>query len=54
MKNTPHTGKFIVSSSAAMYLKKEEMFKSHSQNYNSVFYSIHFYYRTAVSAGGHV
>jgi hypothetical protein len=54
MNSTPHRGRFIVSSSAVRYLKKEEMFKIDSRKNNTNFDSVTFYDRTAVSAGGDV
>ena len=54
IKSIPHRGRFIASSSALMYLKKEEMFNFHNHKNNTNFDSVTFYDRTAVSAGGDV
>jgi hypothetical protein len=42
IKSSPHRGRFIVSSSAAMYLEKKEIFKFHNHNNNTNFDSITF------------
>jgi hypothetical protein len=52
-KSIPQRGRFIVPSSAVMYLKKE-MFKFHNHNNNTSFDLFTFYDRTAVSADGDV
>ena len=54
IKSSPHRGRFIVSSSAAMYLKKKEMFKFHNHNNNTNFDSVTFHDRTVLSVGGDV
>jgi hypothetical protein len=50
INSIPQRGRFSVSSSAVMYLKKEEMFKNHIYNNNTNFDLVNFYDRTAVSA----
>jgi len=55
MNSTPERGRFIVSSSAAMYLKeKKEFFKFHNQNNNLNFNTVISYNHTDISAGSDV